>query len=90
MGRLDDISHDGIELIRSIAAIYEADADSSTRILAASVRTPVHVIESALTGADAVTAPFAVLKQMMQHPLTDIGTTRFLEDFKKTGVKILG
>lgn len=84
VGRLDDISHDGIELIRSIAAIYDADSDSSTRILAASVRTPVHVIESALAGADAVTAPFSVLKQMMQHPLTERGIHQFLEDAKKS------
>jgi len=84
VGRLDDISHDGIELIRTIAAIYDADTDSNTRILAASVRTPVHVIESALAGADAVTAPFPVLKQMMQHPLTERGIRQFLEDAKKS------
>jgi transaldolase len=84
VGRLDDISHDGIALIRSIAAIYDADADAGTRVLAASVRTPVHVIESALAGADAVTAPFSVLRQMMQHPLTDRGITQFLEDARKS------
>lgn len=80
VGRLDDVSFDGMELIRSIARIYGNDVDSDTRILAASVRTPVHVVESALAGADAVTVPFAVIRQMQQHPLTDRGITQFLKD----------
>ena len=80
VGRLDDVSFDGMELIRSIARIYGNDVDSDTRILAASVRTPVHVVESALAGADAVTVPFAVIRQMQQHPLTERGITQFLKD----------
>jgi len=85
VGRLDDVSYDGMHLIRSIAGIYANDVDSSTRILAASVRTPVHVIESALAGADAVTVPFGVIRKLMEHPLTDRGIRQFLEDAKRTG-----
>ena len=84
VGRLDDISFDGSAALRSIAAIYEADPAIRTRILAASVRTPVHVIEAALAGAHAATLPMSVVKQMMQHPLTDRGIAQFLEDARKT------
>ncbi len=85
VGRLDDVSYDGMELIRNIAEIYAHEVDSSTRILAASVRTPVHVIESALAGADAVTVPFGIIARLMEHPLTDRGIQQFLEDAKKAG-----
>ncbi|MFQ5702259.1 MAG: fructose-6-phosphate aldolase [Acidobacteriota bacterium] len=85
VGRLDDVSFDGIDLIRTIAQVYEADADASTRILAASVRGPVHVVEAALAGADAVTVPFGVIEKMMKHPLTDRGIRKFLQDAGKVG-----
>jgi transaldolase len=85
VGRLDDVSFDGTSLLRAIAAIYEADEDCSTRILAASVRTPVHVMEAALAGAHAATLPMSVVKQMMQHPLTDRGIAQFIEDAQRTG-----
>ena len=82
VGRLDDVSYDGMDLIRSIAEIYRNDVDSQTRILAASVRGPNHVVESALAGADAVTIPFAVITKMMKHPLTDRGIEQFIADSK--------
>jgi transaldolase len=84
VGRLDDTSYDGMELIRQIAVIYNHDVDGETSILAASLRHPVHVVECALAGADAVTVPFAVIRQMEQHPLTDRGIKQFLADAKKT------
>jgi transaldolase len=83
VGRLDDVSYDGMQLIRQAAEIYGRDADCETRILVASVRHPVHVVESALAGADAVTVPFAVIRQMEQHPLTALGVAQFLKDAKK-------
>ncbi|HEY3174552.1 MAG TPA: fructose-6-phosphate aldolase [Candidatus Polarisedimenticolia bacterium] len=83
VGRLDDIAYDGMEMIRQIAAIYNHDVDGETSILAASLRHPVHVIECALAGADAVTVPFSVIRQMEQHPLTERGIRQFLEDAKK-------
>ncbi|HKY31174.1 MAG TPA: transaldolase family protein [Candidatus Polarisedimenticolia bacterium] len=83
VGRLDDVSFDGPELIRTIMAIYDADPECPTRVLAASVRGPVHVIEAALAGAHAVTVPFSVVRQMEQHPLTDRGIAQFLADAAK-------
>jgi transaldolase len=83
VGRLDDISFDGSVLLRDIAAVYEADPDCRTRILAASVRTPVHVMEAALAGAHAATLPMAVLTQMIRHPLTDRGIAQFLQDAER-------
>jgi transaldolase len=84
VGRLDDVSFDGSSLLRAIAAIYEADPDCRTRILAASVRSPVHVMEAAVAGAHAATLPMSVIKQMMQHPLTDRGIAQFIEDARRT------
>jgi transaldolase len=84
VGRLDDISYDGMELIRQIAVIYNHDVDGETSILAASLRHPVHVVECALAGADAITVPYAVIRQMEQHPLTERGIKQFLADAKKT------
>jgi transaldolase len=83
VGRLDDIAFDGMELIRSVADIYRNDPDWNTQILVASVRSPVHVIEAAQAGADGVTLPFSVIRQMEQHPLTDRGITQFLADAAK-------
>lgn len=84
VGRLDDISFDGSSLLRAIATIYDADPDCRTRILAASVRSPVHVMEAAVAGAHAATLPLSVIRQMMQHPLTDRGIAQFIEDAKRT------
>jgi len=82
VGRLDDISSDGMGLIRSIGSIYSQDADCGTRVLVASVRSPIHVVDAALAGADAVTVPFGVIRQMERHPLTELGIERFLQDAK--------
>ena len=82
VGRLDDISHVGMDLVRQIVAIYK-NYGYATRVLAASVRTPIHFIEAALAGAHVCTLPPSVLRQLLKHPLTDIGLERFLADWKK-------
>ncbi len=82
IGRLDDISQAGIELIRDIKQIY-SNYNFKTQIIVASVRNPVHVVEAAKIGADIATIPFSVIEQLVKHPLTDIGVKRFLEDYKK-------
>jgi len=82
IGRLDDVSHDGMELIRQIRVIYD-NYDFATEILAASIRHPLHVVEAALAGADVATMPFSVIRQLLKHPLTDIGQERFLADYAK-------
>ena len=86
VGRLDDISNDGMELIRQIRAIYD-NYDFGTEILAASLRHPMHVVESALAGADVATMPYKVVMQLIKHPLTDIGLEKFLADWKKLETK---
>jgi transaldolase len=83
VGRLDDISHEGMELIRQIRAIYD-NYDFPTEILAASLRHPLHVVDSALAGADVATMPFNVVMQLIKHPLTDIGLEKFLADYRKS------
>lgn len=88
IGRLDDIGSDGMELIREIRVIYD-NYDFRTEILAASIRSPMHVKDAALAGADVATAPPAVLKSLVNHPLTDKGLAAFLADWKKTGQNIL-
>ena len=87
IGRLDDLNLDGMELIRDIRTVYDTYG-FETQILAASIRTANHVSESALAGADVMTAPPGVIKQMASHPLTDKGLDAFLADWKKTGQKI--
>lgn len=82
IGRLDDISQVGMDLIRNIKAIYN-NYGFKTQIIVASVRNPVHVLEAALLGADIATIPFGVIEQLIKHPLTDIGIQKFLEDYKK-------
>jgi len=82
VGRLDDISTDGMDLIDQIRQIFD-NYDFMTEILVASVRHPVHVLEAALMGADVATVPFKVLKQLFTHPLTDIGIAKFKADFQK-------
>ena len=84
VGRLDDISAVGMELVEQIAAIYE-NYGYETEIIVASVRNPVHVLDAALIGADIATIPFKVIQQLIKHPLTDIGLEKFLTDWKKLG-----
>ena len=87
IGRLDDIHLDGMELISQIRQIYD-NYDYATNILAASIRSANHIKEAALIGADYATAPAAVLKSLVKHPLTDKGIETFLADWKKTGQSI--
>jgi len=82
VGRLDDISHVGMDLVRQILTIYQ-NYGYGTQVLAASLRTPVHFLEAALAGAHVSTLPPAVLRQLLKHPLTDAGLERFLADWKK-------
>ena len=82
IGRLDDIGHDGMSLIKEIKTIF-SNYNFSTQILVASVRHPLHVVEAAKIGADVVTLPPAVLDKMLKHPLTDIGLKNFLADWEK-------
>jgi transaldolase len=89
VGRLDDISFDGIDLLREIRVIYDNYDEIKTQILAASLRTVNHVKEAALIGCDVGTLPPAVLKALVKHPLTDKGLELFLADWKKTGQKIV-
>jgi len=87
LGRLDDISFNGLEVIRQIRGIYDNYDEIKTQIIVASVRNPLHVIEAGLIGADIVTIPPAIIDQMVKHPLTDKGIAQFLEDAKKIGTK---
>jgi transaldolase len=82
IGRLDDISRTGMELICDIKQIY-SNYRFKTEIIVASVRNPVHVVDAAKIGADIATIPFGVIDQLIRHPLTDIGLQKFLEDYKK-------
>jgi len=82
VGRLDDISTEGMEFVGDIVHIYETYG-YATQVIVASVRHPIHVLEAARLGAHIATVPFKVLKQMFAHPLTDIGIKRFLDDWKK-------
>ena len=88
IGRLDDINLDGIELIENIRTIYD-NYDFTTQILAASIRTPNHVTQAALAGADVATMPSAVIKKLADHPLTKSGLEQFVADWKGTGQSIL-
>jgi transaldolase len=81
IGRLDDISQDGTELISQIRTIYD-NYGFETKILAASIRHPKHMLECAMIGADVATVPLKVIKQLMQHPLTDKGLEQFLADYQ--------
>src|SRR5659263_263240 len=82
IGRLDDIGHDGMQIIRDMVQIYKL-YDFKTEIIVASVRHPLHVIESAKIGAHVATIPYSVIEKMFKHPLTDIGLEKFLNDWKK-------
>jgi len=86
VGRLDDISHIGMDIVGQIVTIYD-NYDFSTEVIVASIRNPLHVVEAALLGADISTIPFNVIKQLVKHPLTDIGIEKFLSDWKKVPKK---
>jgi transaldolase len=81
VGRLDDISQDGMDLIHEIRGIYD-NFGYQTEILSASIRHPMHVVASALAGADVATIPFSVIDKLLNHPLTDIGLKKFLADWE--------
>lgn len=81
LGRMDDISNPGIDLIEQISTIFANYPEIKTEIIAASVRNPIHVIDCALAGADIATVPYNVIEQMTKHPLTDIGIEKFQKDY---------
>lgn len=83
LGRLDDISQPGIDLIQTIADMFANYDDIKTEIIAASVRNPIHVTDCALAGADIATVPYKVIEQMTKHPLTDAGIEKFIADYTK-------
>ena len=84
IGRLDDVSSDGMELIRQILGIYD-NYEFDTQVLVASVRTPQQVVEAALAGGHICTMPYSIFQQLVKHPLTDIGLKRFLSDWENMG-----
>ena len=84
VGRLDDIAEEGMELIEQIVTIYD-NYGFDTKVLVASVRHPIHIVQAGMLGAHVATIPFKVLEQLYKHPLTDAGLERFLADWKKTG-----
>ena len=89
VGRLDDISQDGMGLIADIVQMYRNYPNLKTEVLVASVRHPIHLVQSAKLGAHVATLPPAVIRQLLKHPLTDSGLAAFLADWKKTGQSIL-
>jgi transaldolase len=82
VGRLDDASHVGMELVEQIVTVFR-NYDISTEVIVASIRNPLHVVDAAMMGADIATIPFKVIEQLIQHPLTDVGIKKFLEDWEK-------
>jgi transaldolase len=84
VGRLDDISHVGMDLVEQILSIYE-NYGFDTEVIVASIRNPIHVLDAALMGADIATIPFKVIQQLIRHPLTEIGLEKFLADWKRLG-----
>ena len=86
IGRLDDVSHHGMELVEQILTIYE-NYQFETEVIVASIRHPGHVVEAALLGADIATVPYAVMEKLAKHPLTDTGIEKFLADWKKVSLK---
>jgi len=87
LGRLDDIGAVGMDLVRDICEIYR-NYGFKTQVLAASIRNPLHVVDAAKAGAHVATMPFAVLQQLIKHPLTDIGLKKFTDDWEKSGAKL--
>ena len=86
IGRVDDVSSDGMELIRQILSIYD-NYQFNTQVLVASVRTPQQVVEAALAGGHICTMPYSIFQQLVKHPLTDMGLKKFLSDWEKMGRK---
>jgi transaldolase len=86
IGRIDDAGGDGMQLIEEIRTIYD-NYGFQTKLLAASIRHPLHVVQAATAGADVATMPYAVMQQMFKHPLTDVGLKKFLADWERAGVK---
>ena len=82
IGRLDDVSHVGMDLVQEIVTVFE-NYDFNTEVIVASIRHPLHVVDAALAGADIATIPFAVIEKLMRHPLTDVGIERFQADWEK-------
>ncbi len=82
VGRLDDISHEGMDLVGDILTVFD-NYGYETEVIVASIRNPLHVVDAALLGADIATIPFNVIEQLLKHPLTDIGIQRFADDWKK-------
>ena len=89
IGRLDDIGETGLSLVNQIVEIYKNYPEFTTQVLAASIRSPLHVVEMAQIGADVATIPPKIFRQLYNHPLTDVGIKTFLSDWQKTGQKIL-
>jgi transaldolase len=89
VGRLDDVGQDGLGLIQDIVGIYANYPNFETEVLVASIRNPMHIVESAKIGAHVATCPASVIKQLYNHPLTDKGLATFVDDWKKTGQSIL-
>jgi transaldolase len=87
VGRLDDTGHDGMALVKDIVDVFKNYPDLTTKVLAASIRHPLHCIAAAKAGAHIATVPYSVLLQMIKHPLTDIGIERFLTDWKSVSGK---
>jgi transaldolase len=86
LGRLDDVGNEGMQVVRDIVQIFRNYDDIKTQVIAASIRSPIHVIEAAKAGAHVATIPFSVVEQMVKHPLTDVGIKRFLDDWQKSGI----
>lgn len=82
VGRLDDISHVGMDLVGQILTIFD-NYDIDTEVIVASIRNPIHLVDAAMAGADIATIPFNVIQQLIKHPLTDVGIKKFLEDWEK-------
>jgi transaldolase len=87
VGRLDDISEDGMALVEDIVNVFEVDPNLTTEVIAASIRHPLHCLQAARAGAHIATVPYSVLLQMTKHPLTDIGIARFMADWKTVSEK---
>jgi transaldolase len=86
LGRLDDVGNEGMQVVRDIVQVFRNYDEIKTQVIAASIRSPIHVIEAAKAGADVATIPFSVVEQMVKHPLTDVGMKRFLDDWQKSGI----
>ncbi len=86
VGRLDDVSHIGMDIVRDIKVIF-SNYGLKTQIIVASIRNPLHVVDAALAGADVATIPFSVIESLVRHPLTDVGIKKFLEDWEKVPKK---